>query len=289
MPATQYDSFSRQAKRLVTATCAGLLVVGCAEDVTSSGGDLSDQPASLAFGASGAFSDEIFLDLVGKHTKDGGDSVDYAAWQASTVDMTLLDEHIAAIGEVSPKSHPQLFQSKDAQRRYWINAYNALVLDSVLDLWPLESVRNVHVSLTSRLVPGKGFFYDREVLVGGERFNLLDLEKEILKDQQDPRLHFALNCASDSCPVLRTSDWSDEELDRATSDFISNPANVFVDESTVHLSAIFKWYRDEFPPDLYGYLQTYASPELRAQLAIAIERNLPTLYIDYDWSLNSVE
>jgi len=235
------------------------------------------------------FSDADFLTLLRKYAIDDGDSVDYAAWQASADDMALLDGHIAAIGEFSPKSHPQLFQSTDVQKRYWINAYNALVLDSVLDLWPLESVREVHVSLTSRVIPGKGFFYDRDVVVGGERTNLLSLEKEVLKSQQDVRLHFALNCASDSCPVLRASDWSDEELDRAALDFINDPANVAVADNSVHLSSIFKWYRGDFPRDLYAYLQQYAAPALHAELAMAAENRFPRRYIEYDWSLNESE
>lgn len=289
MSEAQHDA-RRRASLLFTTACAILLAAGCSEKVTStSERELTGLSDNSSYGEFAEFSDSIFLNLVAKYANDDGDSVDYAAWQESAEDMALLDEHIAAIGIVSPKSHPQSFLSKDTQRRYWINAYNALVLDSVLDLWPLDSVRKVQVSLTSRVVPGKGFFYDREVVVGGERINLLDLEREVLSDQQDPRIHFALNCASDSCPVLRSSDWSDEELDRAASDFINNPANVFVDESAVHLSAIFKWYRSEFPPDLYSYLQRYAAPDIQAQLTIAIEKNLPRIYIKYDWSLNDTE
>lgn len=268
----------KRPARLIGTMTALLLLGGCS-DVSTSSGTTGPEDSE-------AFSDAVYVALVRKFSSDDGGSVDYAAWQSSADDMAALDEHIAAIARFSPRSHPGMFPSGDAETSYWINAYNALVIDSVLDLWPLESVRDVRVSLTSRLIPGKGFFYDREIVVGGQRTNLLNLEQQILRDQQDPRLHFALNCASDSCPVLRASAWSDAELDVAAREFINNPANVSVQADAVHLSSIFKWYRKEFPQDLYSYLRQYADDDLPAQLATAFELDLPIRYVEYDWSLN---
>lgn len=255
--------------------------------------DASPQDAGLIVGGeagrqeAASFSDAVYLQLVGKYATENGNAVDYAAWQASAEDMQRLDAHVTAIGEISPRNHPEMFRTRDAERRYWINAYNALVIDAVLDLWPLESVRDVRVSLTSRLIPGKGFFYDREILVGGQTTNLRDLERDVLAAQEDPRLHFALNCASDSCPVLRASDWSDDALEQAARDFINDPANVSVDAKAVRLSSIFKWYRREFPEDMYAYLLQYAEPPLKQRLLMAREAGLPTRFIDYDWSVNA--
>jgi hypothetical protein len=160
------------------------------------------------------------------------------------------------------------------------------VLDAVLDNWPLDSVRDVKISLTSRIVPGKGFFYDRQVTVGGRETNLYDLEKEVLRQQKDPRLHFAFNSASSSCPVLRPWEWSDEQLDQAARDFVSDPANVSVRDGKVYLSRIFKWYRKDFPDDQAAYLARYAEPELRALLHEADERGYRVEYVEYDWGLN---
>ena len=86
----------------------------------------------------------------------------------------------------------------------------------------------------SRVVPGKGFFYDRKIVVGGERTSLYQFEKKVLAGQKDPRLHFALNCASESCPVLRPSDWSDDDLDEAAREFVNRPANASIDPSGDH-------------------------------------------------------
>ncbi len=232
------------------------------------------------------YSDEIFLELVRRYASDDGESVDYDAWQSSKEDMARLDEQIALIAAISPDSHPQQFSSKEDVRRYGINAYNALVLDAVLDYWPLDSVKDVKLSLTSRLIPGKGFFHDRKVVVGGKRMGLLKFEKDVLREQADPRLHFALNCASGSCPIIRPSAWSDEELDEAAREFVNDTANVRVESGSVHLSNIFKWYKRDFPKDIYVYLSQFADSGLKEQLAHASAESYPKRYNEYDWSLN---
>ncbi len=232
------------------------------------------------------YSDEPFLALVRKYAIDGGEKVDYAAWKNSAEDLATLGRHVDLIARVSPDSHPELFPTSEAQRSYWINTYNTLVLQAVLDYWPLESVRDVKISLTSRVIPGKGFFYDREIVVGGKQTSLYKFEKQLLQDQKDSRVHFALNCASDSCPVLRASDWSDEQLDAAARDFINDRANVSIDDDTLTLSSIFKWYRKEFPDDIHSYLQQYAEPVLGQQLQAAKDANYRIRYRPYDWSLN---
>jgi len=237
-------------------------------------------------GEATVYSDEPFLALVRKYAVDGGDKVDYAALKNSPKDLATLDRQVDLIARVSPDSHPELFPTSEAQRSYWINTYNTLVVQAVLDYWPLESVRDVKISFTSRLVPGKGFFYDREVVVGGKQTSLYKFEKQVLRDQNDSRLHFALNCASESCPVLRPWEWSDEQLDAAARDFINDRANVSIDADTLYLSRIFKWYKKEFPDDIYSYLQQYADPGLGNQLQAAKDYNHRIRYRSYDWSLN---
>ena len=239
-----------------------------------------------AVGEPAVYSNEPFLALVRKYAIDDGDKVDYAAWKKSPEDLARLDRQVDLIARVSPDSHPELFPTSEAQRSYWINTYNTLVLHAVLDYWPLQSVRDVKISFTSRLVPGKGFFYDRKVVVGGKQTSLYKFEKQVLRNQKDPRLHFALNCASDSCPVLRAWGWSDAQLDAAARDFINDWANVSIDDDTLTLSSIFKWYKKEFPDDIYGYLQQYAEPGLGHQLQTAKDYNYRIRYRSYDWSLN---
>jgi Protein of unknown function, DUF547 len=274
----------RRTGRQTPISAAWLPAVACLASICATA-DLAADETNEASNDVG-YSDEIYRGLIDRYSVDDGDSVDYAAWQASTDDMQALDDFIALIGRISPGNHPELFETAGDARRYWINAYNALVLDSVLDYWPLDSVRDVEVSLTSRIVSGKGFFYDREFLVGGESINLVDLEDQVLEELADPRLHFALNCASDSCPVLRASDWSEAELERAARDFINDPDNVAVEDGRLYLSRIFKWYKKDFPRDIVAYLRNYADARLETELDAAAKNDYPVRYRDYDWSLN---
>jgi hypothetical protein len=271
----------------VLAGCASMQEVTPGADEDTATENPMDSAAQDSPAPDGdTYSDHGLRTLVARYSVDGGESVDYAAWKNSAEDMRALTAQVELIARISPNSHPALFPTEQSRRSYWINAYNTLVLAAVLDYWPLESVRDVKLSFTSRLVAGKGFFYDRKVVVGGKPTNLYDLEKEVLAAQKDPRLHFALNCGSESCPVLRAGDWSDEALDQAARDFVAEPANVTVDNGTVYLSSIFKWYKRDFPRDLLAWLQQYAGDELRAQLQVAIDGAYRTRYRSYDWSLN---
>ena len=235
------------------------------------------------------YSDQPYIDLVRKYTVDGGEKVDYEAWKKSAEDLKLLDRQVAMIASVSPASHPSLFPTRAMQRAYWINSYNTLILHAVLEYWPLESVRDIKISVSSRVVPGKGFFYDRKIVVGGKETNLYKLEKELLRNQKDPRLHFALNCGSESCPVLRAWEWTDEQLDEAAREFVNNPQNVSVVDGKLYLSSSFKWYKKDFPKDIPVYLQQYADTDLAQQLQTAKNGKFRKLYQSYDWSLNAGE
>lgn len=254
--------------------------------------DSAQAEATLTPASSGpapAYTIQPFLELVRKYSIEGGAKVDYAAWKNSPEDLAALDRQVDMIANISPLSHPALFPLKSAQRSYWINTYNTLILQAVLEYWPLKSVRQVKISLSSRLVPGKGFFYDRKVVVGGKETNLYKLEKEVLRSQKDPRLHFALNCGSTSCPVLRPWEWTDAQLDEAAREFVNTPENVLIKDQQLYLSSIFKWYKKDFPQDLHAYLQQYAEAELRQQLQIAKDQHYRTRYLTYDWSLNAQE
>ncbi len=233
------------------------------------------------------FSHRVIHELIRKYTLDGGEKVDYAAWKDAHVDLTALDDQVALIAKTSPQSHPELFPTSKHRRSFWINGYNALVLHAVLEYWPLASVRDVKISLSSRLVQGKGFFYDRVVVVGGKETNLYRLEQEVLEHQKDPRLHFALNCGSTSCPLLRPWEWTEEQLDEAAREFVNNSENVVIKDTKLVLSSIFKWYRKDFPEDIYSYLQQYANNDLKQQLQTAKDKRYRKRYQTYDWSLNT--
>lgn len=234
------------------------------------------------------YSNAAFIELLHRFRNDDG-NLDYDAWSQSQPDLLALEQQVRLLAKISPDSHPEQFADRSAVRSYWVNTYNTLVIHAVLEYWPLDSVRDVRVSFSSHIIPGKGFFYDRPVVVGGEKTNLYDLEKQILRSQKDPRLHFALNCASSSCPVLQPWEWTDEQLEVAAADFINNSANVAVSEMALYLSKIFKWYKKDFGDDIHSYLLQYAQSPLKNALQEAQAASYPIKYLDYDWDLNAQE
>jgi len=274
---------------VLTPVLALLLLLGCQTfpDTTSEPSEAGAKVTTPVSGEESVYSNKVFLELVRKYALEGGEKVDYEAWKNSPEDLAALDRQVALIARISPVSQPALFPTRATRRSYWINTYNTLVLQAVLEYWPLDSVRDVKISISSRVVPGKGFFYDRKVIVGGEETNLYKLEKEVLQNQKDPRVHFALNCGSESCPVLRPWEWTDEQLDEAASEFINKPENVSIADEKLYLSSIFKWYKKDFPKDIYSYLQQYAEPALEQQLQAAKANKYPKRYRTYDWSLNA--
>src|SRR3990172_327309 len=120
--------------------------------------------------------------------------VRYAALKQNPGDLNAFIQQLAA---VSPENRPELFPTPAAQMAYWINAYNAFVLHTVVEAYPVESVRDLKFGF------GLLFFKRDRLVAGGRRVSLDDIEHGILRRQfADPRIHFAINCASASCPPL---------------------------------------------------------------------------------------
>ena len=244
------------------------------------------------------FSHQAFENLLQRFIVNN--KVNYAAWYADPQAIAQLDSYLAAVAAYSPDNAPLRFPTPNDGKAYWLHVYNALVIKAVLDHWPLDSVNDVKAPL--EIVQGYGFFYRLGFIVGGQKYNLYDIEKDkILKQWSDPRAHFVLNCASSSCPVIRpslpTGDALEAYLAMATQEFIHHPHNVNIDHATkqLHLSRIFKWYQSDFINDLHrrglpspngivDYLIDAAPDSLKASLQEAVTYKID--YMDYDWSLN---
>jgi hypothetical protein len=154
-------------------------------------------------------------------------------------------------------------------------------------------------------VTGLGFFYRQRFLFGEESLSLYTVEhRKILAAYRDPRIHFVLNCASESCPVLRpelpTGDDLERMLVQSTHDFVNDPRNVHLDhgKKQIILSTLFKWYRNDFINDLrrrglptergvVDYIAGAGSPALRAALQQA--SGYEVRFEDYDWALNRTD
>lgn len=231
---------------------------------------------------------------------DAAGRIDYAAALDDSAD---LDRYVAWLARVSPDSHPDQFPRVEDQLAYWINGYNATVIRKVLDHYPIASVRDARSRWLFFLPRLAGFFVIEQVELGGRRIGLRALENEIIRKRfREPRVHFALNCASQSCPTLPNrafrADALETELARETRRFLSNPAHFRVDtkERRVTVSAIFKWYEGDYrdwlksqhperPATLLSYLAVEA-PTPAAAAALADCADCRIAFFDYDWRLN---
>jgi hypothetical protein len=211
--------------------------------------------------------------LLAKYVDDKG-RVDYNA-----IDRGAFDKVFAAVAASSPKKNPDKYPSKDAQKAYYLDAYNVLAWKNVLNRLPkLKNVGSEKVS----------FFYITKFVVGGDEMNLYDLENKIVRPTfKDARVHFALNCASGGCPQLPQDAFTpakvDEQLSREAKKFCNEKRNVDFDATTkkLKLSHIFDWYKDDFgkePAKVIAWINQYRSDKLPADAKIE--------YVDYDWTLN---
>jgi hypothetical protein len=246
------------------------------------------------------FSHQSFEGLLKEYVNEAGD-VDYDAWNKSGIANQQLNSYLAAVSLYSPDKTPERFATRNDTLAYWLYAYNAYVIRGVLDHWPLKSVTDIKAPV--EVVKGFGFFYQQQYVFGGEHYSLLNVENQKIRaTYKDARIHFVLNCASGSCPVLRpelpTGDALEPFLQNATLEFVSDDRNVFIDHAneTIYLSTIFKWFRKDFINDLtkrglptengtVGYIASVASEDRRSELLSAV-RSYEVKYRDYDWSLN---
>lgn len=201
-------------------------------------------------------------------------------------DLATLDAFVRQIGAVSPDSDPHLFPTREARLAYWLNAYNALVLYRFAADYPQR--RNRLESL-----PGRGsFFFLIKHRIGGKMRTLDDIEStSIRKAFQEPRIHFALVCASASCPWLSRKPYTAENLearlDAEAEMFFSQARNFQLDGRTreVTLPRIFDWFKGDFggsPEKVLAFVAKYRSQDA-AQLTSGAWR---IKYFEYDWAPN---
>ncbi|MCK5202390.1 MAG: DUF547 domain-containing protein, partial [Desulfobacterales bacterium] len=186
--------------------------------------------------------------------------VNYSALKQDSRD---LDEYYHLIATFSPDSHPDLFPSESHKLAYWINAYNATAIKTVLTYYPISSVLDVKPPAVFFFLSEKsGFFVFQRLTYGGKTTSLYYLGNGVIRECfQEPRIHFALNCAALGCPRLPRQAFSGEDLERQldqeTRKFLSEARNFRIDHSgkTIYMSSIFKWYEDDF---LNWYQKNYS-------------------------------
>ncbi|MEM6559088.1 MAG: DUF547 domain-containing protein [Myxococcota bacterium] len=260
-------------------------IAGCGHGLAQ--GSLADASAQNVE----AFPYEVFDRVLRAHVSAG--HVDYAALRR---DSTELRRFTAAVASLGPESRSDLFPDEPARFAYLINAYNALAMLNALDRTP--ELKTLDDSLTD-------FFYLTNVRVDRQKTDLYSLENDTIRPTMRShyeklgeasrfgRIHFALNCASESCPRLPSTvfrpDSLEETLDRETALFVNDARNVRSDPTsrTVTVSRIFDWYSEDFTDDqsqtvsVLTWINRYRPNDAQLDASYAVE------FFDYDWTLNA--
>jgi hypothetical protein len=203
--------------------------------------------------------------LVKEYVQKNG-NVDYEGFKGKEAELKKYLAYLAGFD-------PSASWSQNEKLAYYINLYNAGTVALILEYYPVESIKDI-----SRP------WGQNRIKVGEKTLSLGDIEHKILRKMNEPRIHFAINCASYSCPKLLneayTPDKMEMQLQAATFNFINDRSKNRITENSLELSAIFKWYKSDFTEkrSLITYLQPYTK--------ISINKGAKISYLSYDWRLN---
>jgi hypothetical protein len=227
--------------------------------------------------------------------------LDHGLWDAfltTYVSQGADGIHRVRYSDVTPESRQQLEDyisaleaintaqlTRDQQLAYWINLYNAATVRLILEQYPISSIRKVTVS-------GKGPWDHAVVTVQDTALSLGDIEHHIVRAIfPDPRIHYALNCASIGCPNLAmrayTAETLEQMLDDAAKAYVNHPRGVSLRKNKADISKIYGWYREDFgdgEADVLAHIKRYAQGDLSESLK-AIKK---VGRYGYDWALNEV-
>ena len=224
-------------------------------------------------------------DLLGRYV--AGTTVRYDPWRDDASDREALAEIVSAFEATVPAS----LEEEDRYALY-INLYNTKTLQLVLDGNPENSIRDLSTSMF-----GSGIFFKKLIDFDGKTISLNALERRLREESQDPRVHFAVNCASRSCPALLDEAFRGERLDAQLEQqsfaYLERSDALLVDErpngkTLVRLSKIFDWYAGDFggTAGVRKFILDYAPERIRAKLG---DGKFKPTHMRYDWSLNRAD
>ncbi len=221
-------------------------------------------------------SHDIWDGLLKQHVSADG-FVDYQGFLADSSD---LHTYLNLLSDNPPAKN----WSKGDEMAYWINAYNAFTVAIIVRNYPVKSIKDIG---PKRTIPFVNTVWDiKFVPIGDEMFDLNNLEHAKLRKQfHDPRIHFAVNCASYSCPPLRAEayvgDRLDAQLDEQGQVFVNDGFRNIVQEDKLQLSKIFSWYGMDFKDK-----DTTVKDWIRKYTQTSFKEDAEVEFIEYDWSLN---
>ena len=218
-----------------------------------------------------------------RHVQQGDDGINRVYYvEVKDNDHSALQDYIAQLQIIPIRQY-----NRQQQLAYWINLYNALTVDIVLQHYPVASIRDIDISPG---LFGDGPWGKKLLSIEDQDVSLNDIEHRILRPiWREPRLHYALNCASLGCPNLQAQAYTtanmEQTLDAAARAYINHPRGVRIDNGRLIVSSIYSWFREDFGENeaaVIGHLRNYARPELARQL-----QGLTSIADDkYDWRLN---
>ena len=216
---------------------------------------------------------QVFNQLLNKHVDDSG-WVDYEGFKS---DIKQLDSYLS---ELSKQTNIDNW-SRNEQMAYWINAYNAFTIKAILNNYPLQSITDIKHN-------GQSIWKHSFFTINGAAYSLDKIENEILrKEFNDPRIHFAINCASISCPPLRNEAFVanklNQQLEEQSKQFINDQTRNIIQSNNIQVSEIFNWFKTDFTlnTSLIEYLNKYSKT--------TISKNAKISFLDYNWNLNKLK
>lgn len=237
---------------------------------------ISCQGSSLGQKKSTPPSHEIFDGLLKKYVGTDG-KVNYKGFIA---DKEIFQKYLDKLSVQAPDRSSW---SREEQLAYWINAYNAFTIKLIIDNYPVSSIQDLKPTPNIPLV--NTVWHLKFFQIGGEDASLDEIEHKILrKEFEEPRIHFAINCASFSCPALLNEAFTPEKLEvqlnKVAVGFINDPKQNKIESDKIEISKIFSWFKGDFTKNesLIEYLNRYAR--------VKINPNAKISHLPYDWSLN---
>ena len=203
--------------------------------------------------------------ILKKHVSIDG-NVNYKALKS---DSSKLKSYINQLSQNTPNEN----WSNEDKLAYWINAYNALTVDLIIRNYPIKSIKDIKYPWKQRL-------WD----FGDNNYNLDEIEHKILRNMDEPRIHFVIVCASYSCPKLQneafTAEGLEAQLTKATKEFLADTNRNEISEKSIKISKIFDWFSKDFTQNrsLIDFLNKYSD--------VTISPKAKKRFKDYNWDLN---
>ena len=245
-----------------TTNANNAIEISLSEDGTISDNGITETTETIY---TEAFDHSILNNLLQKFVSANG-NVNYKGLKG---DYKTLQSYIELLKTNQPKDD----WTKNDKLAYWINAYNALTIDLILRNYPTKSIKDIKDPWDQRLWK-----------FGDTWQNLNDVEHKILRSMDEPRIHFAIVCASISCPKLQNTAFTasklEDQLTNATKEFLADTTKNELSEEQIKISRIFKWFKKDFETNgsLIDFLNQYSD--------VKISNSAKKSFKDYDWNLN---